>query len=144
MGWSLVAQKKECDNLDKPEIDKGRLQSVAACASKCAGEASMFIFGTNDFLNPKCTIDGCKCFCETMATNQGTCNTADNTGYRLYKYTPGDQLTLYNKISLMNHLVIKCQASKWFGKESNICIVTKVYSHCNHTNNLILNITKQI
>ena len=98
----MVAQKKECDDLDKPEKDKGRVQSVAACASKCAGEASMFIFGTNDFLNNRCTTAGCRCYCETIATNQRTCDTVAHTGYRLYKYTPGDHLTLYNEISLMN------------------------------------------
>ena len=90
----MVAEKKECGS---SEIEIGYLHSVEDCASRCKGVARMFIFGTNDFGNNRCDSKGCKCFCETSATNQGTCNIIDHTGYRLYKYTAGDYYSLYNK-----------------------------------------------
>ena len=97
MRWSLAAEKKECSG---SEENKGKLQSVDACASKCKGEASMFIFGTEDFGDSVCVGGGCNCYCETSATEQGTCDIIDHTAYRLYKYISGDSHTIYNEISL--------------------------------------------
>ena len=102
MRWSLAAEKKECSGSEKP---KGKLQSVDACASKCKGEASMFIFGTEDFGDSTCNTDGCNCYCETSATEQGMCDMIDHNGYRLYRYTSGDYHTLYNKTSLLTTLI---------------------------------------
>ena len=47
----------------------------------------MFAFGTNDFGKNRCNDDGCRCLCETSATDEGTCNNVDHNGYRLYKYS---------------------------------------------------------
>ena len=46
----------------------------------------MFAFGTNDFGTNRCNDDGCSCYCETSATEEGTCKRVDHNGYRLYKY----------------------------------------------------------
>ena len=65
----------------------------------------MFIFGTEDFGSSKCNSDGCNCYCETSATDQGLCDMVNHNGYRLYKYT-GDDHTLYNKISLKKYIIL--------------------------------------
>jgi hypothetical protein len=79
----LVAGKTECGG---SEVGKGKLPSVDDCASKCEGVASMFAFGTNDFGTDRCNDEGCSCYCETSATEEGTCEREDHNGYRLYKY----------------------------------------------------------
>ena len=89
----MVAEKKYCSG---SELHKGKLQSVDDCASICKGVASMFVFGTNEFGVNRCDSIGCKCFCETSAMDQGTCNQIDHNGYRLYKYITGYDHTLYN------------------------------------------------
>ena len=89
-----MAEKKECLG---SEMYKGRVHSVDACGSLCQGVSSMFIFGTNDFgYEGSCYSAGCNCYCETSATNEGTCDIWSNYGYRLYKYVSGDYPTLYN------------------------------------------------
>ena len=95
VGWSLVAENKECDG---SEVIKGwAVQSIEACSSLCKGVASMFIFGDGFYdlgcgrnLEDRCEGDGCKCYCEKSATAQGACNIIDHDGYCLYKYTAGD------------------------------------------------------
>ena len=82
-----MEQKKECGG---SEVWKGHLPIVDDCASECKGIASMFAFGTNDFKNNRCEQKGCACYCETSATEKATCNTVDHNGYRLYKYSDGD------------------------------------------------------
>ena len=79
----MVSEKKECDG---SETRKGKFPSVDDCASQCKEEATMFIFGTNDYGNNRCNDDGCECRCETSATEEGTCNSINHNGYRLYKY----------------------------------------------------------
>ena len=64
----------------------GRLESVEECAEACTGVSSMFIFGTNDFGKKRCNRKGCKCYCETSAATDGTCNVKNHRGYRLYRY----------------------------------------------------------
>ena len=94
VGWSLVAEKQECSG---SEVYKGEVQTIEECGSICKGIASMFIFGTNDFGNNQCFSDGCRCYCETGATDQGTCEIMNNhDGFRLYKYTLGDYYALSN------------------------------------------------
>ena len=83
LGWVLVEEKKDCSG---SEINKGKLQWVGDCAAQCKGEASMFIFGTNDFGTARCYGDGCDCYCKTSATGEGTCTRVNHNGYRLYKY----------------------------------------------------------
>ena len=80
--WSLVGEKKECSG---DEISKGKMVSIGECASACNGVASMFAFGTNDFGVPRCDSNGCQCLCETAAADDGTCNSVQHKGYRLYR-----------------------------------------------------------
>ena len=54
----------------------------------------MFAYGTNDLSDNKqhnrCNYGGtkgCSCLCEKTASDLGTCETADNLGYRLYTYS---------------------------------------------------------
>ena len=81
--WGLVAEKKECSG---SEIHIAALHVVDECASRCKGVASMFVFGTNDYGEARCWDEGCSCYCETSATEEGTCSTVNHRGYRLYKY----------------------------------------------------------
>ena len=90
--FEVVAEKSECGG---SEIMTGKFASISECASSCENTASMFIFGTNDFGNPKCdyVINGarlCACFCETSATDSGTCTIITQTGYRLYKFVSSE------------------------------------------------------
>ena len=81
--WSLVGEEEECDD---DEIYVGRKETVDGCVTACFGRSSMFIFGTNDFGGDRCNGNGCKCFCESSAENNGTCGTVTNKGYRLYRF----------------------------------------------------------
>ena len=81
--WSLVEEKRECSG---DEISKGRMISPGECASACNGIASMFAFGTNDFGIPRCDSNGCQCLCETAAADDGTCDSVQHKGYRLYRF----------------------------------------------------------
>ena len=80
---TLVADKKECSG---SEIDADFFNTLDGCASHCKGKASMFAFGTNDYGNDRCNTEGCRCLCETSATEKGTCEIKDHDGYRLYRY----------------------------------------------------------
>ena len=82
--WSLVDEKKECGG---EEVNKGGMDSIDQCAMACSKLSSMFVFGTNDFGNDRCFSDGCKCICETAAKDDGTCDTVDHNGFRLYKFS---------------------------------------------------------
>ena len=87
-GFELVAEKNECSG---SEILTGFFASISECASSCKNTASMFIFGTNDFGNPKCDGAGlCACNCETSAADGGTCHIITQTGYRLYKFVSSE------------------------------------------------------
>ena len=81
--FSLVAEKKECSG---SETHKGRFVTVEECALSCKEVASMFIFGTNNFGTTRCNTNGCKCYCETSAQDDGSCNVINHNGYLLYKY----------------------------------------------------------
>ena len=63
------------------------MDSVDGCAEACKGQASMFVFGTNDFGVDRCEANGCKCLCETSAKADGTCDVVEHTGYRLYRFS---------------------------------------------------------
>ena len=87
LDWMLVSEKRECPDA---EINKGSLPSIESCAQECEGSASMFAFGTNDFGTERCDNSGCKCLCETVATNNGSCNEIVHNGFRLYRYYAKD------------------------------------------------------
>ena len=78
-----MGEKEECGGSEK---NKGRVESVDACAQACKGVSSMFALGTNDFGVNRCNSNGCKCLCETSAADDGTCNVVNHKGYRLYKF----------------------------------------------------------
>ena len=63
------------------------MDSITECAESCEELASMFIFGTNEFGNDRCSSDGCKCICETSADDDGNCETVQHDGYRLFKFS---------------------------------------------------------
>ena len=63
-----MGEKEECGGSEK---NKGRLESVDACAQACKGVSSMFALGTNDFGVNRCNSKGCKCLCETSAADDG-------------------------------------------------------------------------
>ena len=81
--YSLVGPKKECGGSEK---NKGRMDSIDECAKACKGLASMFVFGTNDFEVDRCNAEGCTCYCETAAKDDGTCQIVDHNGFRLYRF----------------------------------------------------------
>ena len=58
------------------------MTSVSDCANACKGNASMFIFGTNEFGEKRCDGDGCSCYCET----DKNCDMVPHNGYRLYTF----------------------------------------------------------
>ena len=91
-GWELVEDKTECGG---EEISKGRQPSVKDCAIQCEGVASMFVLGTNDYGTIRCNDNGCKCFCETSANTDGSCDQVDHKGYRLYKYVGKGNIFVY-------------------------------------------------
>ena len=85
----MVAEKKECDGSEIAYRYDEKISTVGECANKCQESSSMFIFGTNDFGNPRCNEGACWCICETSATSVGTCNQIPHDGYRLYRYSKG-------------------------------------------------------
>ena len=94
--WVLVAEKKECDGLEILFNDEESKNSIVDCANECKGKASMFLYGTNDFGNDRCSENGCSCSCEISATRGGTCNMVSHTGYRLYKFLDNGKYSLQN------------------------------------------------
>ena len=89
--FSLVEEMQQCSGSEfGSDLDVGRYFTVEGCASKCEGLASMFIFGTNKFTSNKffhrCSRNKCKCYCETSAKDDGTCNVKGHRGFILYKY----------------------------------------------------------
>ena len=75
----MVEEKKECIG---SETNQGKMTSVSDCANACKGNASMFIFGTNEFGQKRCDGDGCYCYCET----DKNCDMVSHNGYRLYTF----------------------------------------------------------
>ena len=76
IAWTLVSEHKECNG---PEIEKHLPENaeIQDCATECQGISSMFIVSPS--LN--------KCYCETSATAEGTCNVVDAVNSHLYKYS---------------------------------------------------------
>jgi len=82
--WELVAEQKECKGHEKYAGSKKTLEE---CAYSCQRLTYMFIYGTNDFGESKCSSSGCECYCE-LQSEAGKCDGVPIThkGYRLYRY----------------------------------------------------------
>lgn len=107
--WTFEDERKECGGT---ETDVGSKKTLSECAKSCRGTSSMFIYGTNDFGDPKCTnSEGCSCYCE-ISSRGGECNKVDHNGYRLYKYKNVDKGTfiitkvLVTKYRLLSQLYL--------------------------------------
>lgn len=74
--YELVAENRECFGNEFPT---GNSPSVSMCASSCKSISSMFIFANRE--------EDKRCICETIATNDGSCNMANIDGFNLYKFT---------------------------------------------------------
>ena len=74
--YELVSTSKICSG---GREDKGRIGTVEECAKQCTNVASMFIYA-------KCDSADCRCYCETGASADGTCDRTDNSQYRLYRF----------------------------------------------------------
>ena len=108
LDWELVAEKKECSG---SETEKGTFHIIDNCASQCNGVASMFAFGTNDFGEPRCYNNGCRCLCETSATAEGTCNKVNHKGYRLYRYSNQGDYYLYHNLYVSNIILTRANGN---------------------------------
>ena len=91
VNYSHVEDKVECNGA---EIYHRNVKDVASCAGVCKNVSSLFVYGTNEFGTNRCKIpsnpEGCACGCETAATSDGTCETKDHYGFKLYKFDIGD------------------------------------------------------
>ena len=83
MAWTIVAERKSCKG---DAIEQSKSRTISECARKCMDLSSMFIVGTNDFGAYGCFDGQCECFCETLATMDGSCELSNDNKYRLYKY----------------------------------------------------------
>ena len=84
--WELVAEKHECGG---DEENAGRKKTLEECANSCRGVSSMFVYGTNDFGQNRCSSVDCLCYCE-LSSKLGQCNQITHNGYRLYRYKSGN------------------------------------------------------
>ena len=75
LGWTLVAENKECDN--GRDQDVGRWPDVSKCADRCRSKATMFTYEPNN--------QG-YCRCQMAASTKGTCQMRDAHGKTLYKF----------------------------------------------------------
>merc|ERR1711962_236866 len=64
--FSLVAKGHECNGAERRI---GYLPTLESCAKACEGSSDMFIYGTNEFKDPRCKDGkGCVCWCEDAST----------------------------------------------------------------------------
>ena len=107
----LYAERKICNaghvwyaslsEILKSKVYKGLQSSVESCGLACKGVASIFLYGTNDYVGGK--SDSADCYCETDATDQGTCNTTKNGPFRMYRYlNSGVYVTCYLQCYMEN------------------------------------------
>jgi hypothetical protein len=73
--WTLVSENTECSGTET-EKQLQPSAEIQDCADECDGVSSMFLFSPGQN----------RCFCETAATAEGTCNVIDISGWHLYKY----------------------------------------------------------
>ena len=90
MDWTLFQKQSECEG---PELYKGFHYHLYQCAESCREISTIFAFGTDEFdykpTDPKyksCDVVGCKCFCQTAATSEGSCTEKSHLGYNLYAF----------------------------------------------------------
>ena len=80
--FKLVAERNECPDA---EIRQGYLKDITQCYERCIGKSSMFLFGRSG--SSRCNKTGyCSCFCESAASQIGTCKQQFKFEYNLYKY----------------------------------------------------------
>ena len=80
----LVSEKNECSGSE----ESGCLQaSLEDCARACHTRCTMFVYGREG--GSRCYGDKCLCYCETSASDEGTCSEIDHPDYNLYKYVEG-------------------------------------------------------
>jgi len=60
--------------------------SLYGCASVCSRISQMFIWGTNDFGNPRCKDGKCRCYCQHSTTDYKCNKRKAHTGYKLFAY----------------------------------------------------------
>ena len=89
--YELVAEQQECGGA---ESWGGEQPTLQGCAHACEGISTMFVYGTNEWVPDHlkealryCNAPGCRCFCEIVASPDGTCVHNHHFGYRLYRFT---------------------------------------------------------
>ena len=82
----MAEEKARCEG---PKKENEKKETIEECANMCRGVSSMFIYGTNDYGNRGCFIDGagtgCMCLCE-LSSVEGKCNKVEDEKFRLYRY----------------------------------------------------------
>ena len=104
--YQLISDQSECRDGDDPsnyQLSNPRspwTYDVWNCADACRHKSTLFIFGTNDYGNNRCTSPkkshpgkGCNCNCEVVADSEGKCEVSSYQSYRLYRIDNG----IYNK-----------------------------------------------
>ena len=77
--WKVLGNKMECTG-EETLFDS--IPTIDECADKCEGISELFAYGTNDYGSDTAQI----CSCE-IAAKDGTCQTKQTDGYRLYIYS---------------------------------------------------------
>lgn len=74
------------------------MATVDDCGVACKGVSSMFVYGTTDYgVKDVCKSEGCRCYCETSASSEGTCSMLNHNGYRLYTLATAPKLVANKK-----------------------------------------------
>ena len=76
--WTLVSTNSECSGSETQKTLVANSE-IKDCADACNGVSSMFIYSK---------IHN-KCYCETSASPDGTCNVKSMSGYNLFRYNKG-------------------------------------------------------
>ena len=77
------------------KISNAMTETKEECAIKCRGESSMFLWGTES-----CIGSDCPCVCETIASDDGSCEREPKNGINLYKFISGLQQLLMKIIEI--------------------------------------------
>ena len=77
----MVGERDSCRTV---EFRAGDFQDVKECYHACKSKSTMFIFGRPG--SKRCYSNGkCRCYCETTASKDGTCNRIRHIHYNLYR-----------------------------------------------------------
>ena len=82
--FSRVAEQTECSETG---VNACLQSSVEDCARACEIKSSMFLYGRQ---GEACYRSKCKCFCESLASQDGTCSQESSSGYDLFRYETGE------------------------------------------------------